>query len=95
MQISDWIPNRPCIRSNPTTRTPHLLTREIDMGMMEKMERANVMTPIMSPPVRRFTQQQQLLLNQPNHQLGLRHGYLSTLFTNNRVLRMLQSYRKK
>jgi hypothetical protein len=38
-----------------------LLTRERDMGTMEKMERASVMTPIMSPPVRRFTQQQHRL----------------------------------
>ena len=38
----------------------HLLLRERAMGTMEKTERARVMTPIMSPPVLRLTQQQHL-----------------------------------
>ena len=48
-------------RTNERPLLLDLLTRERAMGTMEKMERARVMTPIMSPPVRRFTQQQQRL----------------------------------
>jgi hypothetical protein len=39
----------------------YLFTRERAMGTMEKMERARVITPIISPPVLRFTQQQHRL----------------------------------
>lgn len=42
------------------TAASNLLLRESAMGTMEKALRARVMTPIMSPPVRRLTQQQHL-----------------------------------
>ena len=38
----------------------HLLFKERAMGTMEKTDKARVMTPIMSPPVLRLTQQQHL-----------------------------------
>ena len=43
-----------------TITAPNLLLSEIAMGTTEKALRARVITPIMSPPVRRFTQQQHL-----------------------------------
>ena len=37
----------------------YLFVREMAMGTMEKTDMASVITPIISPPVRRVTQQQQ------------------------------------
>merc|ERR1711892_1453413 len=54
-----------------------LLFRERAMGTMEKTERARVMTPIMSPPVLRFTQQQHLW----KHGMLSAHNLLITLLT--------------